>query len=462
MKKNKVRRRVKVPQKRSRLGAIAVNSAICMIPILLFVALVVDVGVIGLTNGQLQQVADATAISAAQSVSHTLHPTTLKSDYAKATDMAHQIARLSHMSAKANGVVLRSSDIEFLSASYNATTGKYTIGSAPGGMINAVKIRVHRDQHANSPLMLGFSRLAGKDQVELSRYATAAFFPADEIGEGAEILPIAVDATVWTAMRMGNSITNKLLPSQITSLLDNIDLFDVLAMTLGKKVLDPLGVPFDLAGNPLMIMDRQAYVSSNQTIVSGTDGVWEGIFLPHQLERTLSIFSIITNLTGIKYIPGNMAVIDIGKQASSSKLVMNIARLERQLVDGLDVADVAGINSLNGRSGTTLKTPFTVPGQYYLPKELKQELTDSIGKPRILFLYATIPGVLTTVQDILQQPTQFVIVGWVGAVVTEVNFHSTLNYVKIQPAVYHSFKLGKGSGTGNYSSGVLAGPYLIE
>jgi hypothetical protein len=142
---------------------------------------------------------------------------------------------------------------------------------------------------------------------------------------------------------------------------------------------------------------------------------------------------------------------------------MNLARLERQLVTGLDFQDVAGVNTLNGRGGDSLKTPFSVPGQYYLPVELKEELTMAIGKPKILFLYATIPGVITTAKDLLQQPTNFVIVGWVGAVVTEVNFSSTINYVKIQPAPYHSFHLRKGDGSNtDFSSGVYAGPYLID
>lgn len=446
-------------------GAIAVHAAICMLPIMLLMALVVDVGLICMTNAQLQQAADASAISAAHSLVHTIHPTKLTNDFDKATRTARRITVLHPGAAQGEKLRLANQDLEFLSARYDRLSGQYV--TTPAGpqqaFANAVRVSIRRDETANSRLSLSFSQLMGMESTSLRRDATAAFFPATEIGEGAEILPIAVDATIWTTMRLGNHLTNKLVPYDIADFVKDISLLDALAMTLGKRVLDPVGVPFDLAGNPLLIMDRQSWNSSNETVTSGSDGIWEGLFLPHQLERTLTKLPLVTGLTGIKYVPGNMVVIDLGKQASSSKLVMNLARLERQLVTGLDIHDVVGVNAFNGKSGETIKTPFSVPGQYYLPKELKEELTQSIGKPKILFLYATIPGVITTAKDLLQQPTTFVIVGWVGAVVTEVNFDSTLNYVKLQPAPYHSFRLGKGDGSNtDFSSGVYAGPYLIE
>src|SRR5690606_35201493 len=115
---------------------------------------------------------------------------------------------------------------------------------------------------------------------------------------------------------------------------------------------------------------------------------------------------------------------------------VNIAKLERQLVSALDINDVSGINALNGHNSDSLTTPFVVQGQYKLPAEIEDELRAAIGKPRILLLYATIPGVLTTVGDLLDQPTNFVIVGWVGAVITDVEFDSLLHYVEFQPAPY--------------------------
>ncbi|ODA28559.1 hypothetical protein A6X21_12725 [Planctopirus hydrillae] len=446
-------------------GAIAVHAAICMLPIMLLMALVVDVGLICMTNAQLQQAADASAISAAHSLVHSMQPTKLATDFNKATSTAHRITVLHPGAAQGEKLRLANQDLEFLNAHYDRRSSQYVTApvSSQQSFANAVRVSIRRDESVNSRLSLSFSHLMGLESTSLRRDATAAFFPATEIGEGAEILPIAVDATVWTTMRLGNHLTNQIVPYDIADFVENISLLDALAMTLGKRILDPVGVPFDLAGNPLLIMDRQSWNSSKETVTSGSDGVWEGLFLPHQLERTLTKIPLVTGLTGIKYVPGNMVVIDLGKQASSSKLVMNLARLERQLVTGLDIHDVAGVNAFNGTTGETIKTPFSVPGQYYLPKELKEELTQSIGKPKILFLYATIPGVITTAKDLLQQPTAFVIVGWVGAVVTEVNFDSTLNYVKLQPAPYHSFRLGKGDGSNtDFSSGVYAGPYLIE
>ncbi|MBA4032152.1 MAG: hypothetical protein C0478_14855, partial [Planctomyces sp.] len=251
-----------------RRGAIAVNAAICLLPILLFVALVVDVGLICMTNAQLQQAADAGALSAAHSLVHSMKPTSLTADFDQATSTARAITTLNPGAAHGAKLSLASKDIEFLTTSFDKSSGQYVTSSPPIGQhfTNAVRITIRRDGLANSPLTLSFSQMVGYDVARLNRQATAAFFPAQEIGEGAEILPIAVDATIWTVMRLGNNLTNKVVPYDIADFVKEITLLDALAMTLGKKVLDPVGVPFDLAGNPLLIMDRQNWNSKTESI----------------------------------------------------------------------------------------------------------------------------------------------------------------------------------------------------
>ncbi|RLS59445.1 MAG: hypothetical protein DWH91_00180 [Planctomycetota bacterium] len=448
----------------ARRGLIVVKSAICLSFVLIFVALVIDVGVISQKSGELQQAADAASISAVNTMMAGLNLSTFSSDHTAAEQTARAVVA-QHPGANP-GTVLNTvdSDIQFLYSDFDSENGGWTTSpeSSTSRPPNAVSVTVRRDDLANSSVSLSFARIAGRESANLNRKSTAAFFPATGIGEGAEILPFAVDATVWTALRLGNNITNQLKVDALASHLDNSNLLDLIDLGIGDRFLDPVGCPVDLNGNPLMIMDRQSWHPRQESISSGADRVWESIFFPHQFERVLAATSLLSPLTGIKYIPGNMVLIDLG-QRNSPAYKLNLARIERQIVSGLDYQDVSGINELNGREGGNLQTPFMVPGEYYFPKEIKEELSDSIGKPRILFLYATIPGAISTVEDLLQTPTDFVIVGWVGAVITEVNFDKLIQYVKFQPAPYRSFRLETdNSPTADWGSGVYAGPFLVQ
>ena len=324
-------------------------------------------------------------------------------------------------------------------------------------------VTVRRDDFANGSLPTAFAGVIGITETDPQRSATAAFYPAGGIGEGAKILPFAVDATIWTAMGMGNDITDKVLPYDVGDHIDSLNPLDLKKMLMGNRLLDGIGVPFDLSGNPLMIMDCQNWHADGHYVTGGSDRLWEGLFLPHQFERTKLFGGLLSPLLGIRYVPGNMVLLNLSEK-DSWRFGANIANLERQLVSGLDYNDVAGVNQLNGNNSEYLRTPFVTHGLYDLPDELEDELRDSIGKPRILFLYATIPGVLTTVGDLLQFPTKFVIVGWVGAVITEVEFDALIHYVKIQPAPYFELSLERATGPAadDFSSGVYAGPYVVE
>lgn len=449
---------------KARRGLIVVKSAICLSFVLIFVALVIDVGVISQKNGELQQAADAAAISAVNTLMAGSNLSTLTADQEAAAQTARTVVA-AHPGAN-TGAVLNTvdSDIQFLFTEPQPENGGWTTSpeSNTPRPPNAVSVTVRRDDLANNSVSLSFARIAGRESANLNRKSTAAFFPATGIGEGAEILPFAVDATVWTALRLGNNITNQLKVDALASQLDNSNMLDLIDLGIGNRLLNPIGCPVDLNGNPLMIMDRQSWHPRQESISSGSDRVWESIFFPHQFERVLAATSLLSPLTGINYIPGNMILIDLGARNSPS-YKLNLARIERQIVSGLDYQDVSGINDLNGREGKNLQTPFMVPGQYYFPKEIKEELSDSIGKPRILFLYATIPGAISTVEDLLKTPTDFVIVGWVGAVITEVNVDNLIQYVKFQPAPYRSFQLETdNSSNADWGSGVYAGPFLVE
>ncbi|QDU82326.1 hypothetical protein Pla110_40810 [Polystyrenella longa] len=438
----------------TRKGSILPLTAFFIVILMMITALVVDIGMIAVTSGRLQTAADAAALSAAQTVANEMkYVDGSHHDNYQATECAIKICQLHAGADMHQHLRLLPTDIIYSRSSDRLDSP-----------LNVVQATVRRDDMANGSIPMAFSPVIGIKQTNLERTAKAGFFPAGGIGAGAKILPIAVDATIWTAMRLGNDITNKVLPYDAGEYLHSVTPGKLTSLLKGRqRLLDKLGVPFDLNGNPLMIMDRRCWHPDSQTVTDGPDMLWEGLFLPHQFEQTKLFGSILKPLTRIQYIPGNMVVLNLSSQ-ENWKLGAGLGTLERQIVTGLDFNDVAGVNEMNGKNSEYLSTPFVAQGMYQLPGALEDELRDSIGKPRIIFLYATIPGVLTTVGDLLQFPSKFVIVGWVGGVITDVEFDALVHYVKIQPAPYFDFSLKRATGeeSNDFSSGVFAGPHLIE
>jgi len=157
-----------------RRGVVAVLVAISMVVLLGCAALAIDVGMLYNTKGDLQRLADASALAAAQAMaSYT------GDDEAEMEDLAAEAAR---QIAAANAVIgisgspsLEDGDIEFFSRSGYGTS-------------DAVRVFAKRvTGHSNGPCDLLFAAIFGLRTSDVSASAAAAAPPLRSIEDGVPI-----------------------------------------------------------------------------------------------------------------------------------------------------------------------------------------------------------------------------------------------------------------------------------
>lgn len=160
--------------RRGRRGAVAAQVAVCLVVLLGFTALTVDVGYLYNARAELQRTADAAALAAVQELGG-----------GKSDVLAMQSARQTAANyAAANTVlgqalVLEESDVVFGRAYLGEAGAKYTF--EPGGTpANAVRVRARRTADSpNGGVPLFFARILGISQSDVSAQATAALTPRD-------------------------------------------------------------------------------------------------------------------------------------------------------------------------------------------------------------------------------------------------------------------------------------------
>ena len=160
---------------RGHRGAVAVQAVICMVTLMGFMALTVDVGHMYGVRAELQRTADAAALAAAAALGEwgTADPKQAAGTAAQAFANANTVM--------GEGVTLDSSDLEFGSAYIDDETGKYVFTPDPGELYpNAVRVRVRRTEGSPSgPVSLYFANVFGVSSANLSAQATAVLTPRD-------------------------------------------------------------------------------------------------------------------------------------------------------------------------------------------------------------------------------------------------------------------------------------------
>lgn len=312
-----------------RRGVAAVLVMVCMVVLVGFAALTVDVGHMYNTRADLQRTADAAALAGAIRL---IDNERLKGGAyltqvidASRTDVG-ACAGLNPVNTQSPEVDAADVTIGYLSDPTSSTELPDT--STPG-RFNAVQVLVRKDSTANGSLDLFFAQIFGRTTKDLSATATAAFmdgvrgFRVDDETGNAGIIPLALKDTSWYNLLNGSVTTG----------------------------------------------DNYSYDPDTGLVSPGSDGINE--------------LNLYPGSGGTQLPPGNFGTVDIGSPSNST------ADLVRQIRYGVNAADLAyfgGALEL-GEDGTLI-----LNGDTGLSAGIKDDLEFIKGKARTIPIFASVSG----------------------------------------------------------------------
>ncbi|MFN4260917.1 MAG: pilus assembly protein TadG-related protein [Gemmataceae bacterium] len=193
-----------------RQGAILPLMAVLLIPLLGIVAFVVDIGFLTVTQSDLQNTADATALAGVHELMDpyalwAVAPSQTQKNKIRgdaiiaARRTAKNFAQLNR-AGEVSQLNLRDDDIEVGRIDAN---GNYDPNPPQNLFPNSVRVRVRRDSLQNSPVETTFSKVIGVNNVELAADARATIFTGHiqgfqpVPGVNARLLPVAYDVMHW-------------------------------------------------------------------------------------------------------------------------------------------------------------------------------------------------------------------------------------------------------------------------
>ena len=188
--------------RKKRDGAIAVLMCVLMLPLLGLLAFSIDYGFLLYLRTDLQRVADQAALAAARDL--TPDPQG-NQDLTKVRATVRQYVAMNF----GENFVVNDSDIEI--GRYNPKTIYSSVEIlepallSTDDILDTVRVRLRRDEMANSSVSLYFARLFGDTQSDVSAYSTAVLQPARFLGPGTAILPIAIEHTAWGQILQGQT-----------------------------------------------------------------------------------------------------------------------------------------------------------------------------------------------------------------------------------------------------------------
>ena len=196
-------------RRRQRRGAIAVFMAFVLIVLVAMLAFALDVGYVCRVQSELQNAADAAALSGAhQALLAAARSDADTSALASSTiQAAQQAAQQIGNANQAGGVVLTVPTADIV-VGYESDPGPQEIEAWHSGdpVPNCVQVTVRRDGTANGSLPLIFGPMLGRKYSDLSATATAAFdtgrfrvtgFKSTSDGKNAGLLPITISIDTW-------------------------------------------------------------------------------------------------------------------------------------------------------------------------------------------------------------------------------------------------------------------------
>lgn len=320
--------RCRQAQWQTRRGALMILALVLLILLLAFLAFAVDIGFVSTTKGQLQNAADAAALSAAIELRDGIG--------VGASKTTAEVAALARAEAVRIAGVHRNGDVQSTFANgsrdvrlgrrvWNPTTGAWvdTWGTGP---YNLLEVTLHRQRSDNKALPLFFAPLLGQRDIEVSAKSVTVLEPG--VGfrvvpgscGNAKVLPIAIDLGTWNNLLGGGGSDN-------------------------------------LTYNPV-----------TGAVSVGSDGLRECNLYP----------------TGSTTLPaGNRGTVDVGNPANTT------ADLKRQILYGLDATDLSFYtdNELRTDSG-----PLYLTGDTGLSAGVQSELLQIVGQVRAIPVFVEVSG----------------------------------------------------------------------
>ena len=173
-----------------RRGAIAVLTAVLVLPLLGMLAFSIDVGFLLKKRAELQRAADAAALAAVVD----LVPDPYGNqdlDKVRATVRQYAADNITDIS----GFTVLDSDITI--GRYDPETVYTNFTILDDGIFDTVRVTLRRDSAANSPIPLLFGRVFGILDSEVSATGTAVLQKASILRPGIGVLPFSLPKTVW-------------------------------------------------------------------------------------------------------------------------------------------------------------------------------------------------------------------------------------------------------------------------
>ncbi len=203
---------------RDRCGAIIVLSAVVLTMVIVLVALGINLGYVAMTKSQLQNAADAASLAAANELGKGLGlgaTSSVSQTQQTADSAAVDVAAKNRNGNILSTVVVPSRDIKFgtLSWSSSQNTWVKTWGTTPQNLVSVTAPRSVSSSGGDGPLPTLFGSVLTPTQVGLSARASAGLLPGvgvklSDSSQIADILPIAIDITSWSAYMAGSGSDN--------------------------------------------------------------------------------------------------------------------------------------------------------------------------------------------------------------------------------------------------------------
>ncbi len=187
------------PGQDDRSGAIAVLTAVLLVPLIGMLAFSIDVGYLLKKRAELQRSADAAALAAVQD----LIPDPFGNqnlDAVRATLRSYTSSNVTDVA----GFTVLDSDIKIGRFDPATVYSDFTI--LDDGVFDTVRVTLRRDGSANSPIPLLFGGIFGMVDSEVSATATAVLQKATTLRPGAGVLPFSIPESEWSCNEPGRNM----------------------------------------------------------------------------------------------------------------------------------------------------------------------------------------------------------------------------------------------------------------
>lgn len=432
-------RQQKKPQTEKRKGGVLVLAAGLLVLIFAFAAFTVDLGLISVTKGQMQNAADASAHSAAMELQHSFGagaPMTNADARVSAESMAAHIAS-EHRSGNLGTTPFDAEhDIRFGRRAWDPVDAKWDIvwDTTP---YNVTEVRLRRSRENNTSLPMSFAQLLGSDDAEVKAISTAAIMPgvgfgppagnpndSDDTSHTVELFPFTVDLGTWDAFMTAYTTgtwahVGSSKGYMFCSMQNN-----------GNSQKDDDSSSGDSGSSGPVFVDKLHYNPDTGQVEQRPDGIPE-----------LNIYPDLNS--GLP--PGNRGTVDLGAPNNSTK------DLKRQIVHGLNAYDFSFFpNGIRLDQG-----PLYLNGDTGISAGIQSSLSQIIGELRAIPIFISVSGPGNN--------AQYLIVKFVGIRVMAAKLSGGPNkrYLYVEPAPFFSPQVIRGD-TQFSSDSIMTAPIIIR